>query len=61
MLSFSVRNKFNASSNEVKDKSHGIGLTNVQRRLALLYGNKHSLLITKQADWFIVSLQIVLH
>lgn len=61
MLSFSVRNKFNATSNEVKDKSPGIGLTNVQRRLALLYGNKHSLLITKQADWFIVSLQIVLH
>ncbi len=61
MLSFSVRNKFNESSGEVKDQSSGIGLTNVQRRLALLYGNKHSLLITKQDSWFIISLQIVLH
>ena len=61
MLSFSVRNKFNEVSDEVKDKSPGIGLANVQRRLALLYGNKHSLLITKQDNWFIVSLQLVLH
>jgi sensor histidine kinase YesM len=60
MLSFSVRNKFNPVSEEVKDKSSGIGLINVQRRLDLLYPNKHSLLITKQKDWFIVSLQIVL-
>lgn len=61
MLSFSVRNKFSETSDEIKDKSSGIGLPNVQRRLALLYGNKHSLLITKQNGWFIVSLQIVLH
>ena len=61
MLSFSVRNKFNGGSEEVKDKSPGIGLANVQRRLDLLYGDKHSLLITKQDIWFIVSLQIVLH
>ena len=60
-LSFSVRNKFSEFPGEVKDKSSGIGLVNVQRRLALLYGNKHSLLITKQDGWFIVSLQIVLH
>jgi sensor histidine kinase YesM len=61
MLSFLVRNKFNEASDEIKDKSSGIGLPNVQRRLDLLYGNKHSLLITKQDNWFIVSLQIVLH
>ena len=60
MLSFSVRNKFNETSEEIKDKSSGIGLPNVQRRLALLYGNRHSLLITKQDGWFIVSLQIIL-
>ena len=61
MLSFSVRNKFDETSEEVRDKSSGIGLPNVQRRLDLLYGNKHSLLITKQDEWFIVSLQIILH
>ncbi len=61
MLSFSVRNKFNETSDEIKDKSSGIGLPNVQRRLDLLYANKHSLLITKQDGWFIVSLQIIIH
>jgi sensor histidine kinase YesM len=61
ILSLSVRNKFDDSSPEVKDKSSGIGLTNVQRRLALLYKNKHSLLITKQNGWFVSSLQIALN
>jgi two-component system, LytTR family, sensor kinase len=60
-LYFSVRNKFNEASAETKDKSSGIGLMNVRRRLALLYRNQHILLITKQDDWFIVSLQIALH
>jgi two-component system LytT family sensor kinase len=60
MLSFSVRNRFNENSGEIKDRSSGIGLSNVQRRLELLYGNKHSLLVARQENWFIVSLQIVL-
>jgi two-component system, LytTR family, sensor kinase len=60
ILSFSVRNKFCDTATEVKDKSSGIGLVNVQRRLDLLYGNKYSLLITKQDNWFIVSLQLIL-
>ena len=60
LLSFSVRNKFNEHSVEIKDKTSGIGLANVQRRLELLYGSKHSLLITKQEGWFIASLQIYL-
>ena len=58
MLSFSVQNKFSDYSGEIKDKSPGIGLANVQRRLSLLYGNKHKLGITKKENWFIVSLQI---
>jgi two-component system LytT family sensor kinase len=60
MLSFSVRNRFNENSGEIKDRSSGIGLSNVQRRLELLYGDKHSLLVARQENWFIVSLQIVL-
>jgi sensor histidine kinase YesM len=61
VLHFSVRNKFNGQSNEVKDKTSGIGLTNVTRRLNLLYGKDHSLLITKKDHWFTVSLQLNLH
>ncbi len=52
VLQFMVRNKFNADSEEIKDKTSGIGLTNVKRRLNLLYGGLHSLLITKKDDWF---------
>lgn len=61
VLHFSVRNKFNNLSQEVKDTTSGIGLTNVTRRLNLLYGEEHSLLITKKDHWFTVSLQLNLH
>jgi two-component system LytT family sensor kinase len=61
VLHFSVKNKYNDAYVEVKDKTSGIGLTNVKRRLNLLYGDQHSLLIAKEQDWFTVSLQINLH
>src|SRR5688572_4862282 len=43
MLHFNVQNKYDPLSSEIKDKTSGIGLANVQRRLNLLYGNKHNL------------------
>jgi two-component system LytT family sensor kinase len=55
---FKVSNKYNPDSVEIKDKASGIGLVNVQRRLNLLYPHHHSLLITKNAGVFAVSLQI---
>lgn len=61
ILHFSVRNKYNGNSEEIKDKTSGIGLTNVTRRLNLLYTGNHSLLITKKDQWFTVSLQLNLH
>lgn len=61
ILYFSVRNKYNADRQDVKDKTSGIGLTNVKRRLNLLYGTNHTLLITKQDNWFVASLQLNLH
>lgn len=61
ILYFTVRNKFNGNSEEIKDKTSGIGLTNVKRRLNLLYNNNHSLLINKTGGWFSVSLQLNLH
>lgn len=61
ILTFLVQNRFNPQSTEVKDVNSGIGLPNVQRRLNLLYGQNHTLLITKQDHWFSVSLQLNLH
>lgn len=61
MLFFSVRNKYNETSSEIKDKTSGIGLANVKRRLNLLYGDNYVLHIEKKDDWFIVSLQLNLH
>lgn len=61
LLQFTVRNKYNADSLEVQDKTSGIGLTNVKRRLNLLYGRQHTLLVTKKDGWFLTSLQINLH
>lgn len=61
ILNFTVRNKFNEESKEIKDKTSGIGLTNVKRRLSLLYGKNHNLWITTNDNWFLVSLQINMH
>lgn len=58
MLYFRVANKFNKNADEIKDKTSGIGLQNVQRRLNLIYGNRYSLLINDIDNWFTVSLQI---
>lgn len=58
-LYFIVKNKF-IQTEMVKDKTSGIGLANVKRRLELLYGNRHSLTITKTDDWFIASLELTL-
>jgi two-component system, LytTR family, sensor kinase len=59
-LCFTVKNKFDAASQEIKDAARGIGLANVKRRLQLLYANKHVLKITIYNNIFMVSLQIQL-
>lgn len=61
LLQFSVMNKYNAEYTEIKDKTSGIGLTNVKRRLNLLYKDSYQLLINKKEGWFVVSLQLHLH
>src|SRR5580658_9871499 len=60
-LYFKVRNRYNLSATEVKDKTSGIGLGNVRRRLKLLYGNHQKLDISRDNGWFIVSLELNLH
>ncbi|MGL6266689.1 MAG: sensor histidine kinase [Chitinophagaceae bacterium] len=58
ILYFTVQNKFNPASEEVRDKTSGIGLTNVKRRLKLLYGKKHELQIGKSEELFTTNLKI---
>ena len=59
-LTFVVRNKFNPDENEIKDAASGIGLANVSRRLNLLYGNNHNLIVEKRDGWFNVDLTLKL-
>ncbi|HEY4155318.1 MAG TPA: histidine kinase [Puia sp.] len=61
LIDFRVRNKYMEDGTETKDKTSGIGLTNVIRRLNLLYDQKHILTINRENGWFTVSLQIKLH
>ena len=61
VLYFGVKNKYNVDSTEVKDKGSGIGLTNVKRRLNLLYPSGHSLQIMQDQGWFRVLLKLNLH
>ncbi len=58
ILYFIVRNQFPEEGAEIKDKTSGIGLANVKRRLEILYDKNYSLLISKKNNWFIVSLQL---
>jgi two-component system, LytTR family, sensor kinase len=61
LIDFRVRNKFDPKNEEIKDRTSGIGLPNVIRRLNLLYNQKHILSINKENGWFTVALQIKLH
>jgi len=56
-LNFTVKNKY-VNTDVVKDKTSGIGLANVKRRLELLYGANQQLTINKTGEWFTVSLQL---
>ncbi|HEX4851067.1 MAG TPA: GHKL domain-containing protein, partial [Puia sp.] len=60
ILDFRIRNKFNGASQEIKDKTSGIGLANVKRRLNLLYDQRHILTVNESNGWFIASLQLKL-
>ena len=59
-LYFNVQNKFNDLDNGAKDKTSGIGLVNVRRRLDLLYPAKHILVINQREGYFYVLLQLEL-
>ena len=58
LLTFKTCNRYSKDAEEVKDDSSGIGLTNVRRRLELLYANCHTLKIDDKNDWFCVTITI---
>lgn len=58
-LIFICENKFDVLTMD-KDKTHGIGLDTVKKRLTILYANKHNLNITTENSIFKVKLEIIL-
>jgi len=58
-LQFSVANKYLAGKTHLRDDAHGVGLVNVEKRLELLYENRHSL-VTEINGWYTISLKIQL-
>jgi LytS/YehU family sensor histidine kinase len=60
-LFFLVKNKYNSQLEEIKDKTSGIGLVNVKRRLQLLYHSNHLLHIEDTNNSFTVSLHLNFH
>ncbi|ASU31907.1 sensor histidine kinase [Mucilaginibacter xinganensis] len=56
-INFKVQNKKNRDH---KDKTSGIGLNNVRRRLDLIYPDKHNLTIDDQTGFYTVNLKLQL-
>lgn len=56
-FSLTIKNNYNT---EKRKSEHGIGLTNVQRRLEVLYPDQHQLLISKDEQFFTVNLRLQL-
>lgn len=61
VLYFDISNKYNPDSHELKDKTSGIGLANVKRRIELLYSDRFSLEVSREDEIYHVSLSIHLH
>lgn len=61
VLLFYVKNRYDEMTDEIKDKTSGIGLVNVRRRLDLLYNKNHTLQIDGADGWFSVALKLNLH
>lgn len=60
-LVFNVRNRMAPPSAETsKDRDSGIGLTNVKKRLDLLYGDAYRLDIGQRDGWYEVTLKLIL-
>jgi len=61
ILTFEVRNRFSEEDRHEGEEHPRIGLNNLQRRLNLLYPDKHTLSLNSSGGWFTVLLQLTLH
>ncbi len=59
-ISFVSTNYFEKNDTNKKDRTSGIGLVNVKRRLELIYPKKHDLEITKENGEYTINLKIQL-
>jgi sensor histidine kinase YesM len=57
---FSVKNSFNAAAQEKQtmEKSGGLGIANVRKRLDLLYANRYDLNVEETDGFYNVLLQL---
>ncbi len=58
MLHFTLTN--NKPADEILDKKHGIGLSNVKKRLSILHPGKHYLTVEPTENTFTINMQIPL-
>jgi len=57
-IEFEIQNTKMKSENEIKEKTGGIGINNVKRRLEIFFPEKHELKITEEEDQFMIKLKI---
>lgn len=62
MLSFEVTNRFSTPNDDVylNNEHSGIGLKNTRERLKILYGENHTMITEKDAQYFHIKLKIPL-
>lgn len=61
MMEFKVDNYYDPLVQQIRDDTSGIGLQNVKRRLDLLYGPHHTLVISDADSRFCITLTLHLH
>lgn len=59
-LTLQVKNKYDPERRSAPDKYSGIGLTNVKKRLSILYGSSYQLSVNATGDWYETTLKLPL-